>query len=188
MSAKIVAIAGSLRAGSFNRKLLAVAVKVLRDAGAEVDVIDLKTAALPVYDGDIEDAGLPAEVKALSARVAQAQGIVISTPEYNHSIPGGLKNFLDWLSRTRPQPFMNKIVAIMGATAGPAMTIQAQAALRLTLRAVGAIALTGNVGIARAQDAFDESGALKDARMQEVLTQLMDQLVKVSVANPLVKA
>lgn len=188
MSAKIVAVAGSLRAASFNRKLLAVAVKVLRDAGAEVDVIDLKTAALPVYDGDIEDAGFPAEVKSLSARVAAAQGIVISTPEYNHSIPGGLKNFIDWLSRTRPQPFMNKIVAIMGATPGPAMTLRAQSMLRQTLAAVGALALTGNVGVARAMDAFDESGALKDARANEVLTQLMGQLVQVSSANPLVKA
>jgi chromate reductase, NAD(P)H dehydrogenase (quinone) len=186
MTARIVALAGSLRLGSYNRKLLKLAVQELEKLKAEVDVVDLKTANLVVYDGDIEGVGIPPEVTALAERVSRAQGIVISTPEYNHSIPGGLKNFIDWLSRVRPQqPFQDKVGAIMGATAGVGLTLRGQLVLRQSLTALGVLLLPGNVAVARAADAFDETGALKDSRTQELIAKLMSQLVHVSLANPL---
>lgn len=113
-SVKIAAFAGSFRTASWNRKLLALAVRHAIAAGAEVDVIDLRALAMPVYDEDLEKAsGLPEGVKLLKERIAAAQGVMIATPEYNHSIPGGLKNALDWLSRPPNNPLRDKVVALM---------------------------------------------------------------------------
>src|SRR5579862_9258125 len=97
---KIVAFAGSLRAGSFNKKLLAIAVEAARAAGAEVTVADLRELALPIFDQDIEDAsGLPAGAKKFKSLLTASDGFLIASPEYNSSITGALKNAIDWASR-----------------------------------------------------------------------------------------
>src|SRR5260221_646228 len=98
---KILAFAGSLRKDSYNKKLIKIAAEGARAAGAEVTVIDLKEFPLPVYDGDLETAeGLPANAKKLKEMFLKHQGLLIASPEYNSSIPGGLKNMIDWVSRT----------------------------------------------------------------------------------------
>src|SRR3954467_15112718 len=98
---KILAFAGSLRKGSYNKMLVRVAAAAAARAGAEVTSVDLKELALPVYDGDDEDAsGLPPGAKRLKKLMVEADGFLISTPEYNSSTPGGLKNAIDWASRT----------------------------------------------------------------------------------------
>src|SRR5688572_20318382 len=96
---RILALCGSLRAGSLNRRLLDLAVRAASRAGAEVDPVESQALNLPLYDGDVEQAGVPEGVAALKSRVASSAGLLIASPEYNHSIPGGLKNALDWLSR-----------------------------------------------------------------------------------------
>src|SRR6185295_2879266 len=97
---KILAFAGSMRKDSFNKKLIRVAAEGARSAGAEVTLIDLKDFPLPVYDGDLEAAeGLPAGAKKLKELFLQNQGLLIASPEYNSSIPGTLKNAIDWVSR-----------------------------------------------------------------------------------------
>ncbi|HZH04571.1 MAG TPA: NAD(P)H-dependent oxidoreductase, partial [Myxococcaceae bacterium] len=113
---KLVAICGSLRSGSFNAKLLKLAVGEAERLGAEVDTVDLKALAIPVYDGDIEhESGPPPSVVELKDRIRAAAGLLIASPEYNHSIPGGLKNAIDWASRAPSPPFRNKVAALMGS-------------------------------------------------------------------------
>ncbi len=168
---RILAISGSLRTGSFNRKLLDIAVAHARSLGAEVDVVDLKTLGLPIYDGDVEAKALPAPVEELRERLGKAQGLLIASPEYNSSIPGGLKNAIDWVSRPPGRLFQDKWVAMMGATPGVFGTARMQPHLRQVMAAVGAHVLPTQVHMARVADAFTPDGKLKDeARQKDVET------------------
>src|SRR3954465_11244079 len=144
---RIVAVAGSLRGASLNRKLLALAGRDAEALGAVVEVLDLKALALPVYDQDVEDAGMPESVVRLKESIHRAQGLLICTPEYNASIPGGLKNAIDWASRPGaiPNPFRDKVVLVMGATGGASGTRGVQPHLRQSLAALGAWALPGTL-------------------------------------------
>lgn len=167
----ILAVSGSLRTGAFNRKLLEVAVQHARSLGAEVDVVDLKALNLPFYDGDVEAAGLPASVTELRERLGKAQGLLISSPEYNSSIPGGLKNAIDWASRPPGRLFQEKWVAMMGATPGVFGTSRMQPHLRQVLSSTGAHVLPAQVHLPKAMEAFTPEGKLKeDARQKEVET------------------
>ena len=96
---RLLAFAGSLRQGSYNRRLIHVLADGARAAGAEVTLIELRDYALPLYDGDIESEGMPQAVRALQALMARHDGLLISTPEYNGSMPALVKNTLDWISR-----------------------------------------------------------------------------------------
>ncbi|GHG94526.1 NAD(P)H-dependent oxidoreductase [Comamonas sp. JC664] len=166
---RILAISGSLRTGSFNRKLLDIAAAHARSLGADVDVVDLKTLDLPIYDGDVEAKALPASVEALRERLGKAQGLLIASPEYNASIPGGLKNAIDWVSRPPGGLFKEKWVAMMGATPGVFGTARMQPHLRQVMSSVGAYVLPSQVHMARVSDAFTPDGKLKDeARQKEV--------------------
>ena len=127
MSLHVVGIAGSLRAGSFNRALLAAAVE-LAPAGMTIEVADLRP--IPLYDGDVEAAGVPAAVAELKSRVRGAGALLIATPEYNYSVPGVLKNALDWLSRGPDSALAGRPAALMGASPGGFGTVRAQNALR----------------------------------------------------------
>src|SRR3989304_6659665 len=113
---KIFAMAGALRAGSFNRKLLKAAVQKIKDA--TVDVADLKEFDLPLYDGDLEAQGLPPGVVRLKERIAAADALLFATPEYNHSVPGTFKNAIDWASRPPSNPFREKPALIISASPG----------------------------------------------------------------------
>src|SRR4051812_13920526 len=115
----IIAVAGSMRTGSYNRKLLQIAIRATEQAGANVDLVDLRDLAFPLYDGDIEEKqGLPASVVAFKERIARAQGLLIASPEYNSSIPGPFKNAIDWASRPPGNVFKDKTAALMGASPG----------------------------------------------------------------------
>jgi len=177
---RIVAVAGALRVASLNRKLLALAVREAEAHGAAVEVLDLKALALPVYDQDIEEAGLPESVVRLKESIHRAQGIIICTPEYNATIPGGLKNAIDWASRpvAIPNPFRDKVALVMGATGGPSGTRGVQPHLRQSLAALGAWALPGTLLLPNADHAFDERGELKDERMRAQLAKLVPLLVQ----------
>lgn len=174
----IAAIPGSLRAGSLNRKLLALAVREAEKAGAQVDVVDLKALALPIYDGDVEAAGFPEAVVKLKERLARAQGLLIATPEYNGSIPGGLKNAIDWASRPPGNPFKDKVVQVMGVTPGPAGTLYAQNHLRQSLVNLGAWTVPGYVAIRFADNAFDERGELRDDATRAHLAKVVPLFVQ----------
>ncbi len=178
MALKIVAIPGSLRAGSFNRKLLALAIQELKKLDVETDLVDLKTLNIPIYDGDDEEkTGLPAPVQELRAKIAAAQGIVIASPEYNWSVPGGLKNAIDWVSRPPNQPVKGKVALLMGASTGAFATVRMQPILRQSLITLGAFVYPTGFMLPAAQAMLDEQGNIKDAKRAKELETLVADFV-----------
>ena len=176
----IVAFAGSLRKASLNRRLLAAGVEALRPH-ATIDVVDLKELALPIYDGDLEEThGVPAGVRTFKDRVAAGHGILLATPEYNHSIPGPLKNAIDWASRPPDNPFRGKVALLVGASPGQFGAVRGIAALRPVLTALNAHLLPQTVMIQHADKAFDTDGRLVDPKIQAQIEKACAELVRVT--------
>ena len=175
----LLTISGALRAASTNRLLLTEACRLF---GAATRIhADLH---LPLYDSDLEATGIPAGVQTLADQIAQADAVIISTPEYNKALSGVLKNALDWVSRTKGAPWRDKPVAILSAAAGRAGGERAQFSLRLCLVPFRADVLAGpEVMVADSGAAFDDNGQLKDARTIKVLQELMDALRAASHAR-----
>ena len=151
----ILALAGSYRRGSLNQALLAAA----RDEAPEgIRLADFDLRSVPFYDGDVEAAGLPAEVERLKAAVAGADALLLVTPEYNSGIPAVLKNGIDWASRMYPDaPIGGKLAAIMGASPGGSGTRFAQEQLRQVLERAGAVIVEApEVMVARAGDVIED--------------------------------
>ncbi len=168
----VLGICGALRQASTNRLLLAEAQRLFGAA----DHIDADLH-LPLYDGDLEAKGIPAEVQTLADQIAAADAVIISTPEYNKALSGVLKNALDWVSRTKGGPWRDKPVAIMSASSGRAGGERSQYSLRLCLTPFRPVVLPGpEVMIADSGNAFDDQGRLKDARSIKALTELMADL------------
>jgi NAD(P)H-dependent FMN reductase len=160
----LLAITGSIRAGSFNQ-MLSRAVVEHAPAGHTIETASIKD--IPLYDGDSEAAtGLPAAVQALKEQIARAHGVLLITPEYNNSIPGTFKNAIDWTSRPSAdiaRVYGGKPVGVIGATPGPGGTMMAQAAWLPVLRTLGTVPFFGaRLQVAHASKVFDPSGALVD--------------------------
>ena len=174
MSLRVLGIAGSLRRGSYNRALLKAAAGLLP---ADTVIETAEIGALPLYDADLEAAGVPAAVTVLKARVRAADAVLIATPEYNTSVPGVLKNALDWLSRPPDQVLNGKPAAIMGATPGLFGTVRSQQHLRQIAAALNLLVLAKpDVFIARAAEKFDAEGELTDERSREAVRKLLAAL------------
>jgi len=177
---KVLAISGSLRRDSFNRKALRIAKQLAAATAAEVQEADLKQLALPVYDGDIEDEGIPDQVVRFKAMVEAADVLLIASPEYNHSIPGGLKNAIDWLSRGR-NSLDGKVAAIFGASNGPYGTARGQIQLRYVLGVLNTLVIPQPmVYIRNGAEAFSPDGSFKDPKTTEILKRLIDRALAVS--------
>ncbi|MFA6917152.1 MAG: NAD(P)H-dependent oxidoreductase [Parachlamydiales bacterium] len=170
---KILAFAGSLRKDSVNKKLIQVAQKGAKDAGADVTLIDLKDFPLPIYDGDIEDKnGQPAEAVRLKKLMMEHDGFLIASPEYNSSISAVLKNAFDWVSRPVPNEeyliaFKNKVAGLLTASPSYMGGIRGLVHLRSILGNVGTLVLPDQFTIANAYEAFDENGNLKDTKKRD---------------------
>ena len=184
---KILAISGSLRADSHNSALLRSAAELFPD-DAELEFYDgLK--AVPPYDEDDDVEPAPAAVAHLRDAIAGADAILFATPEYNHSIPGQLKNALDWASRPlATSPLRNKPVAVVGASMGAFGAVWAQAELRKVLAATGARVVDGEVAVGHAHQRFEADGLLADDDLREQLAEVVDALVAVTRARDLVAA
>lgn len=169
---QLLMISGSLRKASANTKLLLAAGRLWDGDAVLADI------AMPLYNGDDEEAtGVPSQATTLAQAIARADAVAISTPEYNQSFPGGLKNALDWVSRTPEKPWLDKPVALMSATAGRAGGARAQYALRLAMNAFQPRLLTGpEVMIAGAAKEFAEDGTLLSELYQSTLSTLMFKL------------
>lgn len=168
----LLTISGSLRADSVNRKLLAEAARLYE--GAKPVEADLR---LPLYDGDLEARGMPASVVTLANKISCAEAVVISTPEYNQSISGVLKNALDWVSRTKGSPWLDKPVAIMSAAAGRAGGARGQYVLRLAMAPFRPRLINGpEILVAGAMNEFDEHGRLTNDHYLASLTEMMERL------------
>jgi len=173
---RLLAISGSLRADSHNTRLLRIAAEEA-PAGVEIELYE-GLATIPPYDAD-EDKGLgPAPVRDFRELVANADGLIFATPEYNSSIPGALKNAIDWASRPRATtPLAGKPAAVMGATTGHFGAVWAQAELRKVLGSTGARVVDAEVSLALADDAFNSDGALRDETALEGIRHLTAAVV-----------
>jgi chromate reductase len=179
---KILAFAGSLRQGSWNKKLVRIAAEMLREMGHEVEIFDLIN--LPIINEDIETDGPPAPVAGFRAKVEQADALLISTPENNYSIPAVTKNAVDWLSRPPANLLVGKHVAIMGATIGGFGTINAQRELRWVLAKLEAFTVPSPwVMVTHAPKAFDENGNLIDEGSKHQLRKLLKRFVELAEKN-----
>lgn len=169
----LLGISGALRREATNRKLIREAARLF---GPCVFVeADLN---LPLFDADLQEAeGIPPAVQALADRIARADAVVISTPEYNKAPPGVLKNALDWVSRTEGKPWMDKPVAVMSAAAGRAGGERAQSLLRLYMVPFQTRLLQGpELHVADSGNEFDAEGRLLSPRYERTLGRLMERL------------
>lgn len=188
---KVLVFGGALREGSFNHKVALLLADAARAVGAQVTLMRLRDYPLPVYDGDDEArAGLPEQALRLKRLFWEHQGLLISTPEYNSSLPGGLKNMIDWVSRpggwgewragdaAKPERepalscFADKIAGITSASPGVLGGLRSLTHLRQVLGNIKVLVLPEQIGIARANEAFLDTGKLKDAAQQGVVDRI----------------
>jgi NAD(P)H-dependent FMN reductase len=164
---KIIALSGALRRGSYNTALLRAAVG-MAPAGVTMELRTLH--GIPLYDGDVEAQGRPEAVTTLREAIRAADALLIGTPEYNNSIPGVLKNGLDWLSRPSGEGaklFGGKPTGLIGATPGGFGTVQSQDALLSVLRTFGSdFWMAGRLMVSHAGQVFDADGALIDEKVR----------------------
>lgn len=173
---KIVAIAGSISKNSYNKKLVSFIKRRYKDK-VDIEIIDI--GDIPMYNEDRE-MDPPKVIKDIRKKILASDGILISTPEYNHSIPGVLKNTLDWLSRVE-RVMLNKPGMIVGASMGVFGTVKAQIHLRQILNSggIGVLTLPGNeVFIGSIQDKMDEKGNITDELTIKFLDNTMDEFIK----------
>jgi chromate reductase len=169
---RLLAFAGSLRQGSYNRRLVHVLAEGARAAGAEVTLVELRDYPLPIYDGDIEAAGVPAPVRELQALMAGHDGLLISTPEYNGSMPALVKNTLDWISRPTESGrsgvalFQDKVAGIVSASPGPLGGLRSLLVLRDALSKLGLLVVPQQVAVGQAADKLPDYGILTDDRLR----------------------
>jgi chromate reductase len=179
----IIGLSGSLRAKSYNTGLLRAAAQLM-PTGTALEIDSIKD--IPLYDGDLEDQhGIPASVTALQDKIAQADGLLLVTPEYNNSIPGVFKNAIDWLSRgDAKRVFANCPVAVIGASPGGFGTILSQQAWLQVLRTLQMRPwFEGRLQVSRAGTVFDANGELIDDKIRAQLKEFMrgfSEFVKVA--------
>jgi chromate reductase len=173
---RVLAISGSLRRGSHNTALLRAAAELLPPS-VELEVFDGLKAVEP-YDEDDDLGAGPDGSRALREAIESADAVLIATPEYNSSIPGQLKNAIDWASRPlRENALWGKPVAVVGASSGMFGAIWSQAELRKTLAASGARVVDTDLPVGHADEAFTEDGRLADLELRDRYIEILDELV-----------
>ncbi|MGY3607268.1 NAD(P)H-dependent oxidoreductase [Bradyrhizobium sp. Leo121] len=184
---KILVIPGSLRSGSLNAKLAAVAAHEFAQAGAEVSRISLADFPLPIYDGDLQaKSGVPKNAINLKRMIGAHHGVLIVTPEYNSSVPPLVKNTIDWVSRvqdaheTRGQVFRDRVFAIAAASGGRLGGSRALAALRLILSACQAPVIPNQLALSFAEHAYDDMDRLRHPADIEAMQAMVRQLIDLS--------
>jgi chromate reductase len=181
---RILAVSGSLRRDSYNTSLLRAAAEAAPE-GAEVEPWE-GIGDLPIYDQDLEGGEVPALVRRLRAEWGEADAILFATPEYNGSVPGGLKNAIDWASRPKGEAVLsNKTVAIVGASTGQFGAMWAQADLRKILGLAGARVVADELPVTRAHEKFDRHGRLLDAELHDRLRGVLQTLASEAVPQPI---
>ena len=185
---KVLGISGSLRRDSHNTKLLRAAEELL-PSFAELEVWD-ELKAVPPFDEDDELLGPePAAVASLRQAVAEADAILFATPEYNGSVPGQLKNAIDWLSRpVATTPLRNKPVLVVGASTGAFGAVWSQAELRKVLATAGARVVDGEVAVGHAPTKFDEFGTLVAEELRDELRESLEVLMAEASFRPIALA
>jgi chromate reductase len=176
--AKIILIAMSLRKESFNKKNILNVQRILEKKGADVEVLSFNDYPMPVYSADDEaEKGFPEGVKNLVAKFQNARAIIFSTPEYNGGIPGPFKNALDYISRTKPNPWAQKHILLLGASPGGFGALRSLWHCRNPLEAEGGFVFPDMLGLSKAHEAFDADGKLKEAKQEEMLDKLLQKFL-----------
>ncbi|QEH40799.1 NADPH-dependent FMN reductase [Chitinophaga sp. XS-30] len=170
----IVGISGSLRAGSYNTSLLKAAMELLPE-GVTAEIVRFDD--VPMYNADLDTGDRPPAVRRFRETLAKADAFLIASPEYNYSIPGGLKNAIDWASRGQDAPLMHKPVALMGATPGMWGTVRMQLAFKQVFQFLN-MKETGKpeVLVAQAPTKFDEQGRLTDEKTRDLVSRQLTAL------------
>jgi NAD(P)H-dependent FMN reductase len=184
---KIVAFSGSARKGSLNKKLVHAAVHALREAGAEVDEIDLRDYPMPLYDGDLEEAeGQPENAGRLREKLAAADGLLVGCPEYNGLITPLLKNTIDWISRPDPDgnpgtaAVRGKVAALTAASPGGLGGLRGLPHVRTLLSNIGMVVIPDQVSLPQAHKAIDENGHVTDESVARRIDQVARECVRVA--------
>jgi chromate reductase, NAD(P)H dehydrogenase (quinone) len=182
---KIIAFAGSTREASWNKKLVRIGAAAATAAGGDVTLIDLRDFPMPLFDEDLEKReGLPPAARKMKDLFLSHQGILISSPEYNSSVSGVLKNTIDWLSRPVPgeKPlgcFEGKVAGLLSASPGQLGGLRGLVHLRAILGNIKVLVLPDQASIPKANEAFDASGALKDPKQLQAVETVARRLVEV---------
>jgi len=182
---RLLIFAGSLRSGSFNKKLAAAAAQLAKAAGADVTLIDLKDYPLPVFDEDIEtNEGFPEAAARLKSLFLSHNGLVIASPEYNSSVTAALKNAIDWVSRRQgDEPmkaaFLGKVAALLSASPGALGGMRGLVHLRSILQNIGIMVLPDQYSLGQAHKAFDDDGQWQDTSQRDKVDDIIQQLVSV---------
>ena len=188
---RIFVLAASLRKDSLNRKLAELAAGVVRAQGAEVDLASMHEFDVPLYDGDSEgEVGVPAGAAAFRARLSAADGFIIASPEYNGSMPGIIKNLIDWTSRFRPQPFDGTHGLLLSASPSLAGGNRGLWALRVPFEHMGARIFPDMFSLAMAHKAFGADGRLSDSALQGRFEKTLESylsLVEAATHYPCIK-
>lgn len=178
---KVLAIAGSLRVGSFNKKLVQEGARIAKQKHADVTVVDLKDYPMALYDEDVEKSdGMPSKAKELRQLMVQSDVILIASPEYNGSLSAVLKNAIDWASRSETggssrDAFKGKQFVIMSASPGSGGGARGLAHLRTIIENIGGTVIPQQIVVANAYDAFDRDGRLKDPKTKAELDQAISE-------------
>ncbi|MFE7245703.1 NADPH-dependent FMN reductase [Streptomyces sp. NPDC057582] len=182
---RVLVFGAARRAGSTNAQLASLASGLVAEAGAEVDMASMRDFDMPLYDGDVEAAeGLPEGALALCERIKRCDAFVISSPEYNGSVPGLLKNAIDWVSRVRPQPFKTRHALLLSASPSLIGGNRGLWALRVPLEHLGTRVYPDMFSLPRAHEGFTEDGRLAHPEAQERLAEIISgfmQLVQADV-------
>ncbi len=181
---RVLVLAGSSRDGSVNARLAALVAAQVERSGAVVDRARMRDFEMPVYDGDAEaEHGPPEGAGLLRERLLAAQALVIASPEYNASVPGVLKNAVDWVSRFRPQPFKDKQTLLVSASPSMVGGNRGLWALRVPLEHLGARVYPDMFSLAQAHAAFGEDGDLADPGLRERLGATVDSFLALAEAD-----
>ncbi|MEV5240353.1 NAD(P)H-dependent oxidoreductase [Streptomyces cinnamoneus] len=181
---RVLVFGAALRAGSTNARLASLVARLIREADATVDLAAMREFDMPLYDGDAEAAGgLPEGALALHARVEASDAVVISSPEYNASVPGVLKNAIDWVSRVQPQPFKTKHALLLSASPSLVGGNRGLWALRVPLEHLGTRVYPDMFSLARAHEGFTDDGLLADSGLQQRLAETVSAFLSLVEAD-----
>lgn len=176
---RVFLFAASLRKDSFNKKLIRIAANIVKELGShQVELCEFNEFPMPLYDGDREaNEGIPDIVKKFGEKIKEADAVIISSPEYNGSIPGTLKNAIDWVSRIKPVPLARKQVCLIGASQGKLGAVRGNLHTRVPFHVLGSYVFPDYFGVALADEAFDTKGNFKDAKQFDNLKKMLESFI-----------
>jgi NAD(P)H-dependent FMN reductase len=180
---KVLLFAASLRKGSVNKKLLNVIARLVAERGNEIEVMDFADFNVPLYHGDFENNfGIPDGAKKFIQVIQKVNAVIISSPEYNYSTPGTLKNLIDWVSRAKPMPLAK--LPVMLTSASPSMVGGSRGLLHTatTLESCGVYVFSKMFSLPNAYEAFANDGNLKEAGLQQCLVKNLSEFIEYVVA------